>query len=71
MMLNMKNESAKIIDALGGALALSKKLPIPRATIQAWKARGIPPKIQLAYPRLIARGRKLAKIKNDTEMLLP
>ena len=55
-----KLESEKIIDALGGVAALSKKLGMRRPTIQAWKKRGIPPKIQLAYPRLIARGRRLA-----------
>lgn len=58
----MKNESEKIIDALGGALELSKKLPIRRSTIQAWKKRGIPPKIQLAYPKLIAKGRRLVAL---------
>ena len=55
--------SEKIIDALGGVAALSKKLGIRRPTIQAWKKRGIPPKIQLAYPRLIAKGKKIVLAK--------
>ena len=57
--------SEKIIDALGGVAALSKKLGIRRPTIQAWKKRGIPPKIQLAHPRLMAKGRKIVLAKDE------
>lgn len=58
---NMKTESAKIIEALGDTAVLAKKLNLRKPTVQAWKKRGIPPKIQLAHPRLIAKGRRLAE----------
>lgn len=65
----MKTESEKIIDALGGVATLSAMLLIRRPTIQAWKKRGIPPKIQLAYPKLISKGKRLAMKAVDHEHL--
>ena len=57
--MKLTTESAKIVDALGGVAYLAKKLGMPRPTIQAWKARGIPPRFQLEHPRLMTKGRRL------------
>lgn len=65
---SVMENSDKIIDALGGAAVVAKILGLPKPTVQAWKAkgRGIPPKIQLAYPKLIRKGKRLAEKKFPT-----
>lgn len=58
MMLSMDSE--KIINALGGTSKVARLLGLTPPAVQAWKKRGIPPRIQLDHPRLIAKGKRLA-----------
>lgn len=55
-------EAKGIVAALGGPVTLSAKLELPYQTVYAWTQRGIPPKYQLMYPRLINKGRRLAAL---------
>ena len=60
----MRHMDAKqIIIALGGIKAVSDATGEKYMTVAAWSSRGyFPPKIQLAYPKLIKKGlRKMAK----------
>lgn len=52
-------ESEKIINALGGTSKVAKLLGLTPPAVQAWKKRGIPPRIQLDHPKLIAKGKRL------------
>lgn len=52
--------STQIIQALGGPGKLATTLGLNRHTVQAWKKRGIPPKIQLEHPKVISKGKRLA-----------
>ena len=41
-----------LIDQLGGASELAKRIGTTTQRVQNWKARGIPPKIKLQFPAI-------------------
>lgn len=65
------HEHAKIIEFLGDAAELARLLsakevadgrkPISRQTVQGWKKRGFPAKIQLRYQTMIRKAEKSLK----------
>ena len=62
-----------IINALGGIKAVSKATGINYMTVASWSSRGcFPAKIQLAYPKLIRKGIRLAqkKVLQDSPLLV-
>lgn len=50
----MTTVSDRIIDALGGTTAVSRKAEAPLSTVHSWRRNGIPPS-RLAHLKLIAR----------------
>lgn len=52
----MNQQAIKLIDAHGGDTALAKKLGLPTPAgsrrVHNWRARGIPPRIQIDHPEL-------------------
>lgn len=71
--METNHEHAKLIDALGGPAELARALSakeakagrneISRQTVQGWKKRGIPAKIQLRYQTMIRKAEKSLKDK--------
>lgn len=67
MVFNTSMTDAELIENLGGATALAKRLglktPDGARRVHNWKSRGIPPRVRLDFPRVF----KLTKPSKPTE----
>lgn len=60
--MDIKKNSAKIIDALGGATRLGNHMGKKTPTVHSWRKKGIPSYVQLKYPEIITAGTQAAEI---------